>query len=133
MDRNMKIGVAIVMIALIAFGGNYLLRENKIKKANISGYVFLEKISKCDITYNINIMTGSFVAEFEEECFEDAAKNLRDISFEPGETGDKFILESEEYLGCAEINKLKGAEFYRNCIKKILPIIEEKYPEVVVD
>ena len=127
MEENMKIGLVVVISVLILFGGVYFLGGNEIKKANINGYAFLEKISGCNIVYNIDITTRKVVPEFNKECLEDATKNLRDITFRPGEKGDKFILESEEYLGCAEINKLKGAEAYKNCIKKILPKLNEKY------
>lgn len=133
MDRNLKIGVLIVAIVLVVLGINHFSEEVDIKEANINGYVFLEEVSKCDVTYTIDISKGGLIAQFKEGCFEDAAKNLKDILLEPGKTGDKFILESEEYLGCAEINKLKGSESYRNCIREILPNLREKYPEVIVD
>jgi hypothetical protein len=133
MDKNTKVGVLVIAIIVIVLGINYISIEGKIKQANINGYAFLKEISKCDVTYAIDGSTGGFTTEFEKDCLEDAAKNLRNIPLKPGETGEKFLLESEEYLGCVEINNLRGVEFYRNCIKKILPIMEEKYPEVVMD
>jgi len=132
MDKNLKVGVLIVAIVLIVLGINYF-SGGDIKEANINGYVFLEEVSKCDVIYAIDISKGGLIAQFKEGCFEDAAKNLKDILLEPGKTGEKFILESEEYLGCAEINNLKGNEAYRNCIKEILPILEEKYFGFVED
>jgi len=125
-----EIGVIIILILAVVFFGYNYFQNKEIKQANINGYAFLEQLSKCDIVYTIDITSGRAISEFKKECFDNAAKNLRDVQFLPGEKGDKFILESEEYLGCAYINDLKGSESFRNCVKDILPTLKEKYPEV---
>jgi len=129
MKKNLKIGI---ILALVVFLGIiFISNDVKMKNANISGYAFLEEISQCDIIYNFNMMTGKMTPEFNEDCLKNATSHLREISFEPGEKGEKFLLESEEYLGCSYINNLKGSEAFRNCIEEILPKLREKYPEVV--
>ena len=127
---KLKIGILVVLFLIIIFVGYNYLQNREIKQANINGYAFLEQISQCDIIYNIDITSWAATPELEKECLEDAAKNLKDVPFKPGEKGDKFILESEEYLGCSYINNLKGSEEFRNCVKNILPTLKEKYPEV---
>ena len=125
-----KVGSLVILFLIIIFAGYIYLQNKEIKQANINGYAFLEQLSKCDITYTIDIAGGEIISGFKKECLEDAAKNLKNISFKPNEKGDKFLLESEEYLGCSYINNLKGSEAFRNCIKEILPTIRQKYPEV---
>ena len=131
MEKNWKVGVLMIMIILIFFGISYVLDGKEIKEANINGYAFLESISKCDIQYKVDILNGGATAEFKEECLEDSLFYLEDIGFKPGEKGEKFLLESKEYLNCAYIHDLKGSEEYKKCVKEILPILREKFPEVV--
>lgn len=123
-------GVLVVLFLAIIFAGYNYIQNKEMKQANINGYAFLEKLSTCDIVYNIDITSRKAISEFNKDCFDNAVANLRNISFKPNEKGDKFILESEEYLGCSYINNLKGSEEFKNCIKNILPELREKYPEV---
>ena len=131
MNRNLKIGVLIAAIFLIILGINYFSTEGKIKQANINGYAFLESVSKCNIIYKIDVSTGKSTPNFEEVCFENALSYLNKIPFEPGEVGEgKLIVESEEYYHCFNVKNMEGLMVYRECIKELMPILEEKYPEV---
>ena len=91
----------------------------------------MENVARCDISYNIDILSGRDVTIFDEKCLNNSLSFLNKISFKNGEIdGEKLIVDSQEYNYCLNIKNTKGLVEHKKCIKEILPILKEKYPEV---
>lgn len=130
-QKEIILGIMIIGLIILA---SYFIRGYEIKKANINGYEFLKRLSSCDIQYKIDISTGKTVSDFKQECFENAFVYLKKIKFKPGSiAGEKLLVDSNEYNYCYYIRNMQGVEAYKKCIKEILPLLTEKYPEVIED
>jgi hypothetical protein len=133
MDKRITYSVVGVLVLLVlAFGIYSFVGDSKIEKANISTFAYLEEVLDCGTVIDLKIGTGRIVSEFKDDgCYESALENLKEIPFgvgelEPGE----LILESEEFSSCSALYAEGGAVDYKICIREMLPLLEEKYPEV---
>lgn len=121
--------VAILIIALIIYAYN---EDKKIKDTNVKMYNYLICVDDCDIVYNFNLGSMGAMSEFNDSCIEDCTLKIGTLSFRPGQLEKgKLLMESNEYLECVRLLNTKGAEFYKNCVEKMLPMFQERYPEVV--
>ncbi len=133
MNKKIKYLLLGVFILLVLSLGVYKMNQNSnIKKANINTYDYLEDVLDCKTIVNLKMGTGEIVSEFKDaDCFAGAFENLKGIPFEVGELKPgKLILESEEFGYCNSLYQEGGAIDYQNCIKDILPVLREKYPEI---
>jgi len=129
--KKIKIFLIVLAIALIGLAVQDYVKNGKIREANINAYAFLEGVSKCDISYSIDIMSRKASESFDEECLNRSISYLNRIQFKPGEIGgEKLIVDSQEYNYCLGLRSTGSVTEHKECIRKILPILKEKYPEV---
>ncbi|VVB79022.1 Uncharacterised protein [uncultured archaeon] len=121
--------LVLVLIVFLLFG---VYSENKkIKETNVQMYNYLVCVNGCDISYNVDVGTLNVKSTFNDTCVGNCAEKIGALQFRPGELDKgKLLMESNEYQECVRRLSSVGAESYKACVESILPLFQEKYPEV---
>ena len=130
----LKVFVVVLIVVAVVGGiaGNYIYSKGKIERANKSTYKFLNCVESAPIIYNINIISKKTTADFDQDAFNKCLDFLKEVEFKVGEIkSDDLILESESYKACVSVKQVQGIEAYKRCIEKLIPEVEQDYPEIL--
>lgn len=121
----------IVLVLIISLLVSVYNNNKKIKETNVQMYDYLKCVNECDIVNSVDVGTLNVESSFNETCLVDCSTKSGEIQFLPGQLEKgKLLMESDEYQECARRLNSLGVESYKECVDKIMPLFEERYPEV---
>lgn len=121
--------VLVLIISLLIYSYN---EDKKIKETNVQMYNYLKCVNGCDLKYTVEVGTLNLTSNFNETCLENCAVDNGKMQFMPGQLEKgKLLMESDEYQECVRRLNSVGADSYKNCVDNLLPLLEERYPEVL--